>query len=90
MQKNIKKKKYQYKYNKNKSKKINQKEEKTFFFFGKVFNNSTKTPKLNYLYVYKPKRRKKKKGIFLKTPFFNEIRYPYNFNFKLIKEMLKK
>lgn len=84
--------KKKYNYNFINKKKIIKKEEKTFFFFGKIFKNSTKKPKLNYLYLYKSKSRKKKKrkGIFFKTPSFNEIRYPYNFNLKLIKEMLKK
>jgi len=40
----------------------------------------------NYLYSNK----KLKKGIFLKSPNFNEIKYPIKFNFKLINEFLRK
>ena len=40
----------------------------------------------NYLYTNK----KLKKGIFFKKPSFNEIKYPIQFNFKLINEFLKK
>ena len=41
---------------------------------------------LNYLYINK----KIKKGIFLKNPDIKEIKYPINFNFKLINEFLNK
>lgn len=40
----------------------------------------------NYLHINK----KLKKSIFLKNPNFNDIFFPFSFNYKLIYEFLKK
>ena len=46
-----------------------------------------KLPKMvNYLYSNK----KLKKGVFLKKPSFNEIKFPFKLNLKLVNEYIKK
>jgi len=66
---------------------------KTKKFYKKKYNSffkklkKPKKPKItNYLYFNK----RLKKGIFLKKPSFNDIKYPFFLNLKLINESLKK
>lgn len=55
--------------------------------FKKIYDLKQKTPKIvNYLHFNK----KLKQGIFLKKPSFNEIKYPFHLNLKLINEYIKK
>jgi hypothetical protein len=55
--------------------------------FKKLIALKKKTPKLvNHLHLNK----KLKQGIFLKKPCFNEIKYPFYLNLKLIQEYIKK
>ena len=69
-----------------------KKNKKNNNYFTYLENKKKKNEKLqkiqitNYLY----RNQKLKKGIFFKKPVFSEIKYPIQFNFKLINEFLKK
>jgi hypothetical protein len=82
--------------NNKKNKTIKNKSNKKVFF-----NKNLNKNKFNYFNYLKKKKKQKitnylyinkklKTGIFLKTPVFNEIKYPIPFNLKLIYEFLKK
>ena len=73
----------------NKKNKLNKKfkDYKEYLKFKRLEIRKEKTPKLvNYLHLNK----KLKQGVFLKKPNFNEIKYPFFLNFKLINEFIKK
>jgi hypothetical protein len=62
---------------------------KNYFTYLKIQEEKNKIKKLQITkYLYRNK--KLKKGIFLKEPSLNDIKYPIKFNFKLINEFLKK
>jgi hypothetical protein len=77
---------------KNSIKNFQKKNKKKNNYFTYLENKKKKNKKpkkfqiTNYLYI----NRTLKKGIFFKKPSFNEIKYPIQFNFKLINEFLKK
>ena len=73
----------------NKSNQLNKKFKtyREYAEFRKLEARKEKTPKLtNYLHINK----KSKQGVFLKQPCFNEIKYPFHLNLKLINEFVKK
>jgi len=71
---------------KNNIKNFKKKKNNYFIYFKKKKVKKKKNQITNYLYINK----KLKQGIFLKKPTFNEIKYPIQFNLKLINEFLKK
>lgn len=84
-----KKTKFKKKKHHNNSNQLNKKFKnyKEYIKFKRLEARKEKTPKLtNYLHINK----KSKQGVLLKIPCFNEIKYPFRINLKLINEFVKK